>query len=224
MAATHISNHLFRPFPGIPAISRRRTTTKPTGLPLSPPKPSKSGKLNQKFKWVVRLGMAEQSWPKSTVDVNRLVGFLYEDLPHTFDDQGIDRTAYDERVKFRDPITKCDTICGYLFYIALLRNLFRPDFQLHWVKQKFKWVVRLRMEDQSSPKSTVDVNRLVGFLYEDLPHTFDDQGIDRTAYDERVKFRDPITKYDTISGYLFYIALLRNLFRHRTTISADGQS
>lgn len=60
--------------------------------------------------------------------------FLYEDLPHLFDDQGIDRTAYDESVKFRDPITKYDSISGYLFNIALLKNLFRPEFFLHWVK------------------------------------------------------------------------------------------
>lgn len=69
------------------------------------------------------------------MDVERLVGFLYEDLPHLFDDQGIDRTAYDERVKFRDPITKHDSIGGYLFNIALLKKIFKPDFQLHWVKQ-----------------------------------------------------------------------------------------
>lgn len=61
--------------------------------------------------------------------------FLYDDLPHLFDDRGIDRTAYDERVKFRDPITKHDSISGYLFNIALLKQLFRPDFQLHWVKE-----------------------------------------------------------------------------------------
>ena len=76
------------------------------------------------------MSLAEQSPPKSTVDVKRLVDFLYEDLPHLFDDQGIDRTAYDERVKFRDPITKHDTISGYLFNIDLLKKLFSPDFKL----------------------------------------------------------------------------------------------
>lgn len=77
----------------------------------------------------------DQNPRKSTVDVEGLVGFLYKDLPHLFDDQGIDQTAYDEFVKFRDPITKHDTISGYLFNIALLKMLFRPEFQLHWVKQ-----------------------------------------------------------------------------------------
>ena len=69
------------------------------------------------------------------VNAERLVGFLYDDLPHVFDDQGIDRTAYDELLKFRDPITKLDTLSGFLFNIALLKTLFRPELQLHWVKQ-----------------------------------------------------------------------------------------
>lgn len=90
-------------------------------------------KTRQNFKWAVKLSLSTP--PKSTVDVERLVGFLYDDLPHLFDDQGIDRTAYDEQVKFRDPITKHDTITGYLFNISLLKILFRPDFFLHWVKQ-----------------------------------------------------------------------------------------
>jgi hypothetical protein len=33
------------------------------------------------------------------------------------------------------------------------------------------------------------------FLREDLQHLFDDQGIDGSAYDDQVDFRDPITKY-----------------------------
>lgn len=77
----------------------------------------------------------DQIPPKSTVDVEGLVDFLYDDLPHLFDDQGIDRTAYDDRVMFRDPITKHDTIAGYLLNIALLKVLFKPQFLLHWVKQ-----------------------------------------------------------------------------------------
>ncbi|KAF7135995.1 hypothetical protein RHSIM_Rhsim08G0067400 [Rhododendron simsii] len=96
--------------------------------------PDKNGKLED---IVLGYDSAMDYLPKksTTVDVERLVGFLYEDLPHLFDDQGIDRTAYDERVKFRDPITKHDSISGYLFNIALLKKIFRPDFQLHWVKQ-----------------------------------------------------------------------------------------
>lgn len=87
------------------------------------------------MKWAVSVAQ-EQLPPKpTTFDTQQLVDFLYEDLPHLFDDQGIDPTAYDDQVKFRDPITKHDTITGYLFNIAMLRKLFNPDFQLHWVKQ-----------------------------------------------------------------------------------------
>lgn len=136
MAKTYLSDHISRP---IPCTSGRLNHT---GISLSPPYNYKAKsvtvKTGQKPKWVVRLSLVEQNiQPKksTTVDVERLVGFLYEDLPHLFDDQGIDRTAYDERVKFRDPITKHDSISGYLFNIALLKKLFRPDFQLHWVKQ-----------------------------------------------------------------------------------------
>lgn len=68
-------------------------------------------------------------------DAKALVEFLYDDLPHLFDEQGIDRTMYDNRVVFRDPITKHDTIDGYLFNIRFLKLLFRPNFYLHFVRQ-----------------------------------------------------------------------------------------
>ncbi|KAK2630723.1 hypothetical protein QOZ80_6AG0544140 [Eleusine coracana subsp. coracana] len=71
----------------------------------------------------------------SPAEAERLAEFLRADLPHLFDDLGIDRTAYDDRVRFRDPITRHDTIDGYLFNIRLLKLLFRPDFYLHSVKQ-----------------------------------------------------------------------------------------
>lgn len=76
--------------------------------------------------------------------MNKLVDFLYEDLPHLFDDQGIDRGAYDEKVQFRDPITKHDTISGYLFNISMLKQLFKPEFQLHWVKQTGPYEITTR--------------------------------------------------------------------------------
>ncbi|XP_075509854.1 uncharacterized protein LOC142546177 [Primulina tabacum] len=86
-----------------------------------------------------------QPKPSSTSDTQQhLVEFLYEDLPHLFDDQGIDRTAYDERVNFRDPITKHGSIGGYLFNIAMLKKLFNPDFQLHWVKQTGAYEITTR--------------------------------------------------------------------------------
>lgn len=38
------------------------------------------------------------------------------------------------------------------------------------------------------------------FLKEDLQHLFDDQGIDKSQYDNVVEFRDPITQYNNASG------------------------
>ena len=38
------------------------------------------------------------------------------------------------------------------------------------------------------------------FLKEDLKHLFDDQGIDQSQYNDKVEFRDPITKYDSVKG------------------------
>lgn len=61
--------------------------------------------------------------------------FLRKDLVHLFDEQGIDKTMYDEKVEFRDPITNYDTLDGYLFNIGMLRALFHPIFELHSVKQ-----------------------------------------------------------------------------------------
>lgn len=138
MANTQLSHHVFRPIPSVRVrlSSHRLSPTKPTRLPLQIFKnKSLAHKAHQNSKWAIALSLVDQSPPKSTANVERLVGFLYDDLPHLFDDQGIDRTAYDERVKFRDPITKHDTVSGYLFNITLLKELFRPEFQLHWVKQ-----------------------------------------------------------------------------------------
>lgn len=90
------------------------------------------------------MSVVEQTPQKSWVEVNQLVQFLYEDLPHLFDDQGIDRSMYDEHVKFRDPITKHDTVSGYLFNIDLLKKLFQPDFQLHSVKQTGPYEITTR--------------------------------------------------------------------------------
>lgn len=63
--------------------------------------------------------------------------FLKKDLVHLFDEQGIDKTMYDQKVEFRDPITNYDTLDGYLFNISMLRELFHPIFELHSVKQVY---------------------------------------------------------------------------------------
>lgn len=66
------------------------------------------------------------------------------DLPHLFDDVGIDRSAYDDRVRFRDPITRYDDIDGYLANIRLLKLVFRPDFYLHEAKQTGPYAITTR--------------------------------------------------------------------------------
>ncbi|KAL8152520.1 hypothetical protein V2J09_010280 [Rumex salicifolius] len=107
----------------------------------------RQGKALRSTEWVVRAAVEQnQASPKEvpTVNLDEKVRFLYDDLPHLFDDQGIDRTAYEERVKFRDPITKHDSIGGYLFNIAMLRALFSPQFQLHWVKQTGSYEITTR--------------------------------------------------------------------------------
>lgn len=40
----------------------------------------------------------------------------------------------------------------------------------------------------------------MAFLREDLTHLFDDQGIDQSAYDDKVDFQDPITRYSSVKG------------------------
>ncbi|XP_014494515.1 uncharacterized protein LOC106756555 [Vigna radiata var. radiata] len=137
MATSTLSHQSSRPFPTACASSGPPSTAISLRPHLPPsPKPRKlalSVKNSNRFKWVIQSSLAEQSPPK-TFDIQELVRFLYDDLTHLFDDQGIDKTAYDERVFFRDPITKYDTLSGYLFNIALLKTLFKPQFQLHWAK------------------------------------------------------------------------------------------
>ncbi|KAM2193540.1 hypothetical protein ACFX1R_027813 [Malus domestica] len=107
MISTQLSDQIFRPL--IPAACvnfRRLITTKSKLLPCPRPKSLKLKHLAQNSKWAIR----QLSGPK----------------PAKID--GIDRTAYDEGVKFRDPITKHDTITGYLLNIAFLKIVFMPKF------------------------------------------------------------------------------------------------
>ncbi|KAL0559404.1 hypothetical protein IC582_004013 [Cucumis melo] len=104
---------------------------------------------NHNQNWVVgsKLAAADHQYKrptKSRVDVDRLVKFLYDDLHHVFDEQGIDPTAYDEEIEFRDPITKHDDIRGYLLNIALLRQFFSPQIILHWVKKTGPYEITTR--------------------------------------------------------------------------------
>lgn len=146
MAKACTNYTIYRPFSGADwgGLSRK-SRVQLAGRP--PSFYGRWGKAVNSTQWVVRAAV-EQNEPTakevSTVDVEEKVRFLYDDLPHLFDDQGIDRAAYDERVKFRDPITKHDSIGGYLFNIAMLRAVFSPDFQLHWVKQTGPYEITTR--------------------------------------------------------------------------------
>ncbi|XP_010493119.1 PREDICTED: uncharacterized protein LOC104770395 [Camelina sativa] len=133
------SVHLNRPILTAVGIdSRRHVPTRFLSLP--------SRNLTPRLRPILSLEVGKEvaSTSSSKVDMEELVGFLYKDLPHLFDDQGIDPTAYDEHVKFRDPITKHDTISGYIFNISLLKNLFTPLFQLHWAKQTGPYEITTR--------------------------------------------------------------------------------
>ncbi|KAK4727560.1 hypothetical protein R3W88_032477 [Solanum pinnatisectum] len=131
-----------------PALHRRPIFRQchPTSVFLTPPKNTKTKTLKSPKKFKIYQSLVDKQSPvkNPTVDMNKLVEFLYEDLPHLFDDQGINRTAYDDYVKFRDPITKHDSIDGYLFNIAMLKQLFRPNFQLHWAKQTGPYEITTR--------------------------------------------------------------------------------
>lgn len=127
MTTTHLSGTIIRPNSGNLVAYRKLKPSRNSTFFI---KQSKTNRTR------IKLSLVEQIQPNSKkTDVERLVDFLYEDLPHLFDDRGIDRTAYDEQVKFRDPITKHDSISGYLFNISMLKLVFSPNFQLHWVRQ-----------------------------------------------------------------------------------------
>lgn len=135
--SAQVSLQIFLSIPTVRFGFRQRKSDGPTPTGFIRSRASPSGDHNQNCnKWVIRSKMVDQNpGLKSTVDVDRLVEFLYEDLHHVFDEQGLDPTAYDEEVRFRDPITKHDGIKGYLRNIALLRDLFSPEIIVHWVKK-----------------------------------------------------------------------------------------
>lgn len=177
------------PFSCAATLFRPTTTTVPcAGSPARPKihsKPSVTVTNRPILKsWPLRSSLAQQNPPKqeqeeeATIDVNPFVDFLYDDLPHLFDGQGIDRTMYDKLVKFRDPITKHDTIDGYLFNIRLLKLLFNPDFQLHNVRQVigshslavpfvgFESSVVLFFFDELNHQFLMEQSWILGFCYE----------------------------------------------------------
>ncbi|KAJ4808734.1 SOUL heme-binding family protein [Rhynchospora pubera] len=136
MAVT-VSSNLSRPMPA--CIQRQSVRNIPTGTTVLHIPHSYT-----KLRLVLRKSLAQQQSPTESLDVKRLVDFLYDDLPHLFDEQGIDRSMYDEGVQFCDPITKHDTIDGYLFNIKMLKVRFQPDFLLHSVKQTGPYEITTR--------------------------------------------------------------------------------
>ncbi|KAL6777990.1 hypothetical protein ACKKBG_A16495 [Auxenochlorella protothecoides x Auxenochlorella symbiontica] len=61
--------------------------------------------------------------------------FLWKDLEHLFDDQGIDSSRYEEAVNFSDPISKFSSLRGYLANISFLRIALSPKFHLHDIRR-----------------------------------------------------------------------------------------
>nr|APU54672.1 SOUL heme-binding protein [Crocus sativus] len=133
-----------------PAIFRSPPTSKPSCRVLLLTNPN-INLVSSNSSWAVKSssstveGLTPPNKEEEEEDsLEGLVDFLYEDLPHLFDDQGIDPTMYDDRVVFRDPITKHDTIAGYLFNIRLLKSLFQPQFHLHSVRQTGPYEITTR--------------------------------------------------------------------------------
>ena len=88
---------------------------------------------------------------QSTSFLSDMSSFLEEDLKHLFDETGIDRNIYADDVKFEDPITRYDSIDGYLFNIQMLRYLFTPEFILHTIKEvnettlETRWTMNMKL-------------------------------------------------------------------------------
>lgn len=77
----------------------------------------------------------EKEYDFDSPKMKELVAFLEKDLVHLFDEQGIDKSMYDKKVEFKDPITKYESLDGYLFNIQMLRRVLTPKFELHSVTQ-----------------------------------------------------------------------------------------
>ncbi|KAL3682063.1 hypothetical protein R1sor_000085 [Riccia sorocarpa] len=109
-------------------------------LRLTAPNPrskSISGSLRKQIicSAVAPAASTQKEYGMDSPKMKEMMAFLEKDLPHLFDEQGIDKSMYDEKVNFVDPVTKYDNLNGYLFNIQVLRRIFSPIFELHSVKQ-----------------------------------------------------------------------------------------
>ena len=68
-------------------------------------------------------------------------------------------------------------------------------------------------EEESKGLTGETLQKLKRDLTEDLSHLFDDRGIDPKLYAENVVFTDPLSKYESFSGYNFNIQMLKNVFK-----------
>jgi hypothetical protein len=107
-------------------LKREKTITTTTCRASSSP--------SQRAATILEKGGENKTLPPE-VFIEEMMAFLRRDLIHLFDEQGIDKSMYDPKVEFRDPITNYDSLEGYLFNIQMLRLLFHPIFELHTVKQ-----------------------------------------------------------------------------------------
>eukprot|EP01023_Acetabularia_acetabulum_P034175 TRINITY_DN3209_c0_g1_i1.p1 TRINITY_DN3209_c0_g1~~TRINITY_DN3209_c0_g1_i1.p1 ORF type:complete len:403 (-),score=60.35 TRINITY_DN3209_c0_g1_i1:106-1314(-) len=114
------------------------------------------------------------------------------------------------------------------FHQNQLKSTYLPNFRQHFKigqllttnKQtpKLNFNQRRYVSEIESPLSKpVDQTdalaaEMMEKLQADQMHLFDDVGIDPNLYEDVVDFRDPVTKYDNIQGYIFNIKMLKNVF------------
>lgn len=141
------------PLQRLPLLARQRPQTAPMGNALKASMRPAGGSAGAG----AVLSLEEQD--KLCED---MAAFLRQDLLHLFDDQGIDASKYDDAVNFEDPITKYDSVQGYLFNIAMLRRVFSPTFILHDVRRTgalqltFRWTMSMCLSAaKSSPLQKV---------------------------------------------------------------------
>ncbi|CAI5491530.1 unnamed protein product [Closterium sp. Naga37s-1] len=101
--------------------------------------------------------VAEGAVPPAVID--DLIAFLQQELPKLFVEGGMSSARFADKVEFEDPITRYDTLAGYLFNIQMLRYLFHPVFILQdtyqsgpaeittrWTMKMYFWLLPWRPE------------------------------------------------------------------------------
>ncbi|GJP76809.1 hypothetical protein CLOP_g7268 [Closterium sp. NIES-67] len=91
--------------------------------------------------------------------ITDLIAFLQQELPKLFVEGGMSSARFADKVEFEDPITRYDTLAGYLFNIQMLRYLFHPVFILQdtyqsgpaeittrWTMKMYFWLLPWRPE------------------------------------------------------------------------------